>query len=218
MSRRQVRGAVDSAGPQELQSEHFGIVNPALEGQRRRLGDLEPDRFPVLLWIIEVRSLTRPAAKTSRTLRPTRSQPRNLLSTAMLNSARSRALPAISRRTRMDQTCRGSSGRFWPMMRPLFQGARTGRRTGRKSTNMGLPPVRRADPSSVMPTTTGYHVSGREGERRADSGPLQHNAYTCILLPWPRLEDADRSPIGPIRPLLRMRPNGLECRNDLGNC
>lgn len=59
---------------------------------------------------------------------------------------------------------------------------------------------------------------GREGERRADSGPLQHNAYTCILLPWPRLEDADRSPIGPIRPLLRMRPNGLECRNDLGNC
>lgn len=168
MSRRQVRGAVDSAGPQELQSEHFGIVNPALEGQRRCLGDLEPDRFPVLLWIIEVRSLTRPAAKTSRTLRPTRSQPRNLLSTAMLNSARSRALPAISRRTRMDQTCRGSSGRFWPMMRPLFQGARTGRRTGRKSTDMGLPPVRRADPSSVMPTTTGYHVSGREGERRAD--------------------------------------------------
>ena len=56
--------------------------------------------------------------------------PRSLLSTAMLNNARSRALPAISRRTRMDQTCLGMSGRFWPMMRPLFQGTRTGHRAG----------------------------------------------------------------------------------------
>ena len=67
--------------------------------------------LPVILWFNEVRSLTRPAVKTSRTLIATRSQPRSLLSIAILNSARSRALPAISRRTLMDQTCRGRSGR-----------------------------------------------------------------------------------------------------------
>lgn len=48
LSRRQVRAAVDSAGPQELQADHFGIAHPALEGQPRRLGDLEPDRLPRL--------------------------------------------------------------------------------------------------------------------------------------------------------------------------
>jgi len=125
--------------------------------------------MPVLLWIIEVRSFTRPAEKPSRTLRPTRSQPRNLRSTAMLNSARSRALPAISRRTRMDQTCPGSSGRFWPMMRPLFQGMHAGRTAGRSTTDMELPPVHRARPSSVMPAPTGYHGRGLVSPRRAES-------------------------------------------------
>ena len=83
---------------------------------------------------------------------------------------RSAGLSAISRRTRMDQKCRGKSGRFWPMMRPLFQATRTGRRAGRRSAGIGIPPVHRAHPSSVMPTTTGYHVSGREWGRRAESG------------------------------------------------
>lgn len=91
----------------------------------------------------------------------------------MLNSARSRKLPAISRRTRMDQTCRGRSGRFWPTIRPLFQGARTGRRIGRKSTGMGLPPVHRPHPSSVMPTTRLYHVSGQDGHRRPECARMQ---------------------------------------------
>jgi hypothetical protein len=113
--------------------------------------------LPVFLWIIEVRSLTHPAAKTSRTRSPTRSQPRSLLSTAMLNSARSRLLPANSRRTLMDQTCRSRSGRFWPMIRPLFQGTRAGRRAGRRSTDVGLPPVHRTHPSSVLPTPAEYH-------------------------------------------------------------
>lgn len=38
--------------------------------------------LPVLLWIIDARSFTRPAAKTSGTRRPTRPRPRSLLSTA----------------------------------------------------------------------------------------------------------------------------------------
>jgi len=31
----------------------------------------------------------------------------------------------------MDQACRSRSERFWPMMRPLFQRTRPGRRNGR---------------------------------------------------------------------------------------
>lgn len=45
LSRRQMRTAMDSAGPKELQADHFGVVDPALERQPRRLGDFEPDRL-----------------------------------------------------------------------------------------------------------------------------------------------------------------------------
>jgi hypothetical protein len=53
----------------------------------------------------------------------TKSQARSLLSIARLKIARSRLDPAISSLTRMDQTCFGSSGFFWPISNPLFQGA-----------------------------------------------------------------------------------------------
>jgi hypothetical protein len=105
--------------------------------------------------------------RMSWTPRATGSQPRSFLSTAKLESAGLRASRAIQGRTRMDQTCRGNSGRFWPMMRPLFQATRAGLRAGRRSAGMSLPPVHRACPSSVMPTATTYHVSGEEWSTRA---------------------------------------------------
>ena len=89
---------------------------------------------------------TRPAANTSLTCRRTRSQPRSLLSIAMLKSARSRGLSAISSRTRIDQTCFGCSGRFWPTMRPLFQATRAG--AGREELSRhGKTPFHRAHPA-----------------------------------------------------------------------
>ena len=60
----------------------------------------------------------------------TRSQARSLLSIAKAKSARSRHVRESSNRTRMDQTCFGSRGFFWPMSNPLFQG-RWHRPTGR---------------------------------------------------------------------------------------
>ena len=41
-----------------------------------------------------------------------------------IDCQRSRLDQAISRRTRMDQTCFGSRGFFWPMSNPLFQDRR----------------------------------------------------------------------------------------------
>ncbi len=84
----------------------------------------------VLLWMIEARSFTWPAEKTSATLSLTRSHPRSLLSIARLKRARSRTRSASSRRTRIAQTCFGRSGRFWPAMRPLFQAGRHARMAG----------------------------------------------------------------------------------------
>jgi hypothetical protein len=52
----------------------------------------------------------------------TKSQARSLPSIARLKIARSRLDRAISNRTRMDQTCFGSGGFFWPISNPLFQG------------------------------------------------------------------------------------------------
>jgi hypothetical protein len=51
----------------------------------------------------------------------TRSQARSLFSIAKLKMMRSRRDRAISRRTRMDQTCFGSRGLFRPTNNPLFQ-------------------------------------------------------------------------------------------------
>jgi hypothetical protein len=127
--------------------------------------------FFVLLCVIEARSLTRPAANTSCTFRVTRSQPRNLLSMAVLRSAKSRPLSAISSLTLIVQTCFGARGRFCPMIRPLFHAGRRGTTIGRVSEGIGVsscPPP--AHPVSGQP---GYKCipqlrSSRAG--RADSG------------------------------------------------
>jgi len=90
-----------------LAGTHGG--QPLADCPARLLGDLE-------------RAL--PPASTSSILSRTRSQPLSLLSMARLNIARSRRRPSSWRRTRMVQTSFGFSGRFWPISRPLFQGAR----------------------------------------------------------------------------------------------
>jgi hypothetical protein len=95
----------------------------------------------VLLWTIEARCLTYPAAYTSATFSFTRSHPRNLLSMTRLKSASSQICNPISRRTRIAQTCFGSSGRFWPTMRPLFQAGRQTRMAGRFAVGMVIPPI-----------------------------------------------------------------------------
>ena len=71
-----------------------------------------------------------PAEQMSSSRSFTRSQARSLLSIARLKIARSRIDSAISRRTRIDHTCLGSRGFFWPTSNPLFQG-RWHRSTGR---------------------------------------------------------------------------------------
>jgi hypothetical protein len=53
-------------------------------------------------------------------------QPRSLLSIASLNIAKSRVRPSICNRVRIDQTCFGRNGGFWPMSLPLLQGSRRG--------------------------------------------------------------------------------------------
>src|SRR3989338_7581426 len=90
LSRGQVRSAMDPAGPQEIESNHFRVADPTIERQPGSFSISKRTGLPVLLWIIEARSLTRPAANTSRTRSATRSHPRSLLSTALLKSARSR--------------------------------------------------------------------------------------------------------------------------------
>lgn len=67
---------------------------------------------PVFFWTIVARCRTFTPEQTSSNRSLTRSQARSLLSIARLKIARSRLDRAISRRTRMDQTCFGSRGFF----------------------------------------------------------------------------------------------------------
>lgn len=69
---------------------------------------------------------------------------------ATLNKARSRRLPASSKRVRIAQTCFGSKGRFWPMIRPLFQALRFGVVSGSWSRGMICPPI--LPPTPVIST------------------------------------------------------------------
>src|SRR6516164_7910213 len=65
---------------------------------------------------------TRCGYQTSLTCRQTRSRPGNLLSSARLNSARSRTRPSARNLSRISQTSCGRNARFWPTLRPLFHG------------------------------------------------------------------------------------------------
>src|SRR5215469_8853058 len=109
------------------------------------------------------RSRTPPPANTSSILSRTRSQPLSLLSIARLNIARSRRRPSICSRTRIVQTSFGFSGRFWPIRRPLFQGARW--RVGIEFSVVIV--VSDADPFhlSARSTTTGCGSLPRKGAR-----------------------------------------------------
>lgn len=93
---------------------------------------------PVLSWVPTPRSRTREPEQMFSALRRTKSEARSLLSIARLKRARSRGEPDISRRTRIDHTCLGNSGRFWPTISPLFQGRRT-----RIELSMAAPPPSR---------------------------------------------------------------------------
>jgi hypothetical protein len=77
---------------------------------------------PVFFWTIVARHRTFAPEQMSSNRSLTRSEARSLLSMARLKITRSRHDRAISRLTRMDQTCFGPRGFFWPISNPLFQG------------------------------------------------------------------------------------------------
>jgi hypothetical protein len=97
---------------------------------------------PVFFWTIVARCRTLTPEQISSNRSLTRSQARSLLSIARLKIARSRLDRAISRRTRMDQTCFGSRGFFWPMSNPWFQGRWPGL-IGRTGMERPPPPAHR---------------------------------------------------------------------------
>jgi hypothetical protein len=98
------------------------IVN----GLPRLLRQLKPNGPTGLLLPHCARSTANPLGVKSSTRSATTSQPRSLLSIARVNIAESRVRPSICNRVRIDQTCFGRSGGFWPMSFPLFQGSRRG--------------------------------------------------------------------------------------------
>jgi hypothetical protein len=82
---------------------------------------------PVFFWRTLALSAAYPLDATSSTFRPTTSQPRSLLSIAMLNNARSRVRPSTWSFVRIDQTCFGRSGGKAPTILPLSTGLAFGR-------------------------------------------------------------------------------------------
>ncbi len=106
---------------------------------------------------MDARSRTLSSLRRSTTLRVTKSQPRSLLSIARLKRARSRRLPASSRRARMAQTCLGSNGRFYPTRRPLFQALRFWVTAGSWTLGMICPPS--VPPSQNISTALTQYLS-----------------------------------------------------------
>jgi hypothetical protein len=135
----------------------------------------------VFFWTIVARCRTFTPEQMSSIRSLTRSQARSLLSIARLNIARSCLDRAISRRTRMDQTCFGSRGFFWPMSNPLFQ-ARWPlliERTGMRDPPPPRPP-RRSNPSVSL--YADWPVwSPREYSRPAASGAKRSFIHIQII-------------------------------------
>jgi hypothetical protein len=90
---------VDPAWPQELETDHFGLADPALDGQSRRFGDLETYRLARLALDHGGPFVNAPRDKYVADPETNEIATAKLAATAMLNSARSRALRTISRRT-----------------------------------------------------------------------------------------------------------------------
>src|SRR5271168_4467641 len=110
------------------------------------------------------RSRTRSPAQTSSTCSLIRSQPLSLLSMAKLKRARPRDRCFSCSRTRIAQTSFGLSGRFCPVIRPLFQGAFF----GRSDVCISLSMI-----ASVQPTTPSQRLPiggrGNLSERRVSA-------------------------------------------------
>lgn len=111
--------------------------------------------LPVFRWITVPRSCIRLPTHTSLTRSRTRSQPRSLLSTARLKSARSRQRRSSRKRTRIAQTSFGLSGRFWPVRRSLFQGVLA------KPTRDGIAVRMAASSTPTAPPQRGSSVDPR---------------------------------------------------------
>lgn len=99
--------------------------------------------------------------------------PRSLLSIATLNNTRSRILPVISSRARIAQTYFGSNGRFWPMIRPLFQALRFGVNAGSWTLGIICPPCPR-----VSTAQSSQHCRRFEWQRC--EGILIHDFCGCF--------------------------------------
>ena len=120
---------------------------------------------PVFFCTIVARRRTFAPEQMSSNRSLTRSQARSLLSIAKLKIARSRFACESSKRTRMDQTCFGSRGFFWPISNPLFQG-RLHRLTGR--TDIRDPPPSRPPRRSIASVQlyTDWAAQGRSRHSR----------------------------------------------------
>ena len=137
---------------------------------------------PVFFWTIVARCRTFAPEQMSSIRSLTRSQARSLLSIARLKMTRSRLDRAISRRTRMDQTCFGSRGFFWPISSPLFQG-RWSLPTAR--TSMGAPPPSRPPRRSIASASFMMTKAIRLAPSKIPDWPLlarSGRSRACLLL------------------------------------
>jgi hypothetical protein len=145
-------------------------VNPAIKGQSRRLGDLEPDRLSRLA--LDHRC-SFPDALCGEDIPDPKADEVATSQLAVHGHVEQRQVARIACHLEAD-----AYGPDMPGQKPAFlvdDSALVPRRAdrtqdGKKIDDMGPPPVHRAHPSSIMPTTTACHVSGREWGRRAESG------------------------------------------------
>ena len=110
LPRRKMRLAC--TGKQIIPFTEPAMSNPGTDSIPRLVGSSNCTGRPAFRCTMIARSRTLPEIATSATEIATRSQARNLLSIARLNSARSRTAPDICRRVRMAQTSFGFNGGF----------------------------------------------------------------------------------------------------------
>lgn len=122
LARRHRVSAVHPAWKEPITPLQVLASNPSCDRRARLLSDFELYSRTRLALDTRARVRTWSPCITSSTRKWTKSQPRNLLSMAKFNSARSRTRADICKRTRIAQTSPGLSGGFWPVTFPLFQG------------------------------------------------------------------------------------------------
>src|SRR4029077_15485394 len=102
----------------------------------------------------------------SSTLRATTSQPRNLLSMARLNKARSRVRWSIWSLVRIAQTCFCRSGGLAPISFPLFQGVRPGAGSKNSALSCIIVLLRLQRRTTVFCLAEGFEIVFAFGELR----------------------------------------------------